>query len=78
MGDNHQRVKWRSKEALDYAFLMSYAQTKATFFLLLEDDIVAKKSFITTIKSAASRKINMNENWFALDFCQVGTIGMNL
>ena len=40
LGDDHQRVVWRSKQNLDFAFLMSYAQTKGTFYVQLEDDIL--------------------------------------
>lgn len=78
LGDDHQRVVWRSKQNLDFAFLMSYAQTKGTFYIQLEDDILAKKNFITTMKSFALHKISIKENWFVLDFCQLGFIGMNL
>ncbi|KAK0176821.1 hypothetical protein PV328_000925 [Microctonus aethiopoides] len=75
LGDDHQRVKWRSKQNLDFAFLMSYAQTKGTFYVQLEDDILAKKNFITTMKLYALEKIGLKENWFILDFCQLGFIG---
>ncbi|XP_066586726.1 alpha-1,3-mannosyl-glycoprotein 4-beta-N-acetylglucosaminyltransferase B [Prorops nasuta] len=75
LGDDHQRVIWRSKQNLDFAFLMSYAQTKGTFYIQLEDDILAKKNFITTMKSFALQKIGTKENWFVLDFCQLGFIG---
>lgn len=78
LGDDHQRVIWRSKQNLDFAFLMSYAQTKGTFYVQLEDDILAKKNFITTMKSFALQKIATKENWFVLDFCQLGFIGMLL
>lgn len=75
LGDDHQRVVWRSKQNLDFAFLMSYAQAKGTFYIQLEDDILAKKNFITTMKSYALQKISQKENWFVLDFCQLGFIG---
>ncbi|XP_074109592.1 alpha-1,3-mannosyl-glycoprotein 4-beta-N-acetylglucosaminyltransferase a isoform X2 [Cotesia typhae] len=75
LGDTHQRVVWRSKQNLDFAFLMSYAHTKGTFYIQLEDDILAKKNFITIMKSYALKKINLKENWFILDFCQLGFIG---
>lgn len=76
LGDDHQRVVWRSKQNLDFAFLMSYARTKGTFYVQLEDDILAKKNFITTMKSYALRKISLKEEWFILDFCQLGFIGV--
>lgn len=46
LGDSHKRVKWRSKQNLDNIFLMAYAQSKGTFYLMLEDDIIAKKNYI--------------------------------
>lgn len=75
LGDDHRRVVWRSKQNLDFAFLMSYASTKGTFYVQLEDDILAKKNFITTMKSYALHKISLKEEWFILDFCQLGFIG---
>lgn len=75
LGDDHQRVVWRSKQNLDFAFLMAYAQSRGTFYVQLEDDILAKKNFITTMKSYALQKIGSKENWLVLDFCQLGFIG---
>ncbi|XP_014215110.1 alpha-1,3-mannosyl-glycoprotein 4-beta-N-acetylglucosaminyltransferase B [Copidosoma floridanum] len=75
LGDDHQRVMWRSKQNLDFAFLMSYAQTKGTFYIQLEDDIRAKKNFISTMKSFALQKVSMKQNWLVLDFCELGFIG---
>ena len=69
---------WRSKQNLDFAFLMSYAQKRGTFYVQLEDDILAKKNFISTMKSFALQKISAKENWFVLDFCQLGFIGESL
>ncbi|XP_051172269.1 alpha-1,3-mannosyl-glycoprotein 4-beta-N-acetylglucosaminyltransferase B [Leptopilina boulardi] len=75
LGDNHQRVIWRSKQNLDFAFLMLYAQRRGIFYVQLEDDILAKKNFISTMKSFALQKVSAKENWFVLDFCQLGFIG---
>ncbi|KAJ8667281.1 hypothetical protein QAD02_008943 [Eretmocerus hayati] len=75
MGDNHQRVVWRSKQNLDFAFLMSYAQSKGTFYVQLEDDILAKANFVTVMKTYALQKISLRENWIVLDFCSLGFIG---
>lgn len=54
---------------------MTYAQTKATFYVQLEDDILAKKNFISSMKNYAIEKTARKEPWFALDFCQLGFIG---
>ncbi|GBP98415.1 Alpha-1,3-mannosyl-glycoprotein 4-beta-N-acetylglucosaminyltransferase A [Eumeta japonica] len=46
LGDPLKRVKWRTKQNLDAMFLMTYAQTKGAFYLMLEDDIIAKKNYM--------------------------------
>lgn len=76
LNDPVDRVKWRSKQNLDYAFLMSYAQLKGTFYVQLEDDILVKENFISKMKNFALRKsAATNDSWFLLDFCQLGFIG---
>lgn len=40
-GDDVERVHWRSKQNLDYAFLMMYAkQRSSSYYVQLEDDIL--------------------------------------
>lgn len=75
LNDPPERVRWRSKQNLDFAFLMAYAQPKATFYVQLEDDILAKRGFVTIMKNFALDKTVRKENWFVLDFCQLGFIG---
>ncbi|KAK7916230.1 hypothetical protein WMY93_011991 [Mugilogobius chulae] len=50
-GDPKERVKWRTKQNLDYCFLMMYAQSKGTYYVQLEDDIVARPNYFTTMKN---------------------------
>nr|CAI5820689.1 unnamed protein product [Callosobruchus analis] len=45
-----------------------------TFYVQLEDDILAKPSFVTEMKKFAIEKIARKEPWFVLDFCQLGFI----
>lgn len=76
LNDPMHRVKWRSKQNLDYAFLMSYAQLKGTFYVQLEDDILVKDNFISKMKKFAILKsTTTNDSWFLLDFCTLGFIG---
>ncbi|XP_018572245.1 alpha-1,3-mannosyl-glycoprotein 4-beta-N-acetylglucosaminyltransferase B [Anoplophora glabripennis] len=75
LGDSPERVRWRSKQNLDFAFLMSYSQPKGTFYVQLEDDILARPSYVTEMKKFAIEKIARKEPWFVLDFCQLGFIG---
>ncbi|NXF21873.1 MGT4B acetylglucosaminyltransferase, partial [Rhodinocichla rosea] len=72
LGDSEERVRWRTKQNLDYSFLMLYAQPKGTFYLQLEDDIIAKPDFIESIKSFAAQQ---SQDWMVLEFSQLGFIG---
>jgi alpha-1,3-mannosylglycoprotein beta-1,4-N-acetylglucosaminyltransferase A/B len=49
LGDEPERVQWRSKQNLDYAFLMMYAQWRGIYYVQLEDDILTKPNFVTTM-----------------------------
>lgn len=75
LNDPMDRVKWRSKQNLDYAFLMAYSQSKCQFYVQLEDDILSKRGFVTIMKNYAIHKTARKEDWFVLDFCQLGFIG---
>ena len=70
-----ERVTWRSKQALDFSFLMMYAKDRGTFYVQLEDDVLTKKGYITTMKKFALGRIAEKKPWFVIDFCQLGFIG---
>ncbi|XP_046644334.1 alpha-1,3-mannosyl-glycoprotein 4-beta-N-acetylglucosaminyltransferase B-like isoform X1 [Daphnia pulicaria] len=75
LNDPVERVKWRTKQNLDYAFLMMYAQSRGMYYVQLEDDILTTPGYITKMKKFALKKEAMNLDWFLLDFCQLGFIG---
>ncbi|XP_009866619.1 PREDICTED: alpha-1,3-mannosyl-glycoprotein 4-beta-N-acetylglucosaminyltransferase B-like [Apaloderma vittatum] len=72
LGDSQDRVRWRTKQNLDFSFLMLYAQPKGRFYLQLEDDIIAKPDYIQSIKSFAAEQ---SQEWMILEFSQLGFIG---
>ncbi|NWH78658.1 MGT4B acetylglucosaminyltransferase, partial [Piaya cayana] len=72
LGDSEDRVRWRTKQNLDYSFLMLYAQLKGTFYLQLEDDIIAKSDYIQSIKNFVAEQ---SQDWMILEFSQLGFIG---
>ena len=49
LGDDMERVTWRSKQALDFSFLMMYAKDRGTFYVQLEDDVLTKKVLVRKI-----------------------------
>ncbi|XP_050817520.1 alpha-1,3-mannosyl-glycoprotein 4-beta-N-acetylglucosaminyltransferase B isoform X1 [Gopherus flavomarginatus] len=72
-GDPKERVRWRTKQNLDYCFLMMYAQSKGIYYVQLEDDIVAKPNYLNTMKNFALQQ--PSEEWMILEFSQLGFIG---
>ncbi|KAJ8736758.1 hypothetical protein PYW07_000029 [Mythimna separata] len=75
LGDSHKRVIWRTKQNLDNIYLMAYAQSKGTFYLMLEDDVIAKNNYVQEIKQFTATTTVHNPNWFFIEFCHVGGIG---
>lgn len=73
LNDSIDRIIWRSKQNLDYAFLMNYAAERSGFYLQLEDDVVAKPGFVSSIKQFIDE--NSAENWLVLEFSELGFIG---
>uniref|UniRef100_A0A8C9VAJ3 Alpha-1,3-mannosyl-glycoprotein 4-beta-N-acetylglucosaminyltransferase B n=1 Tax=Scleropages formosus TaxID=113540 RepID=A0A8C9VAJ3_SCLFO len=64
---------WVTPQNLDYCFLMMYAQSKGTYYVQLEDDIVARPNYFTTMKNFALQQ--PSEEWMILEFSQLGFIG---
>ncbi|KHJ96480.1 N-Acetylglucosaminyltransferase-IV region [Oesophagostomum dentatum] len=44
-GDSKERMRWRTKQNLDYFYLMNYARHKAEYYMQLEDDIIATSGY---------------------------------
>uniref|UniRef100_A0AAY5KWM2 Alpha-1,3-mannosyl-glycoprotein 4-beta-N-acetylglucosaminyltransferase B n=1 Tax=Esox lucius TaxID=8010 RepID=A0AAY5KWM2_ESOLU len=72
-GDSKERVRWRTKQNLDYSFLMLYAQAKGTYYVQLEDDIVAKPGYSQAMKTYV--RSLASDDWMFLEFSQLGFIG---
>uniref|UniRef100_UPI00358E2ECA alpha-1,3-mannosyl-glycoprotein 4-beta-N-acetylglucosaminyltransferase B-like isoform X2 n=1 Tax=Myxine glutinosa TaxID=7769 RepID=UPI00358E2ECA len=72
-GDTPERVRWRTKQNLDYSFLMLYGQSKGKYFVQLEDDIVARPNYLSVMLNFAEQQ--PSEDWLILEFSQLGFIG---
>ncbi|CAG2121382.1 unnamed protein product [Medioppia subpectinata] len=68
LGDPIDRVRWRSKQNLDFGYLMMYCQPKATYYVQLEDDILTKPSYLTKMKNFAVKASLEKKSWLILDF----------
>ncbi|VDK42989.1 unnamed protein product [Anisakis simplex] len=72
-GDSEERVYWRTKQNLDYIFLMLYCQGKGEYYLQLEDDVVTKPGFMSRIHDFIAQQ--PSDSWFMLEFSTLGFIG---
>ncbi|PFX20788.1 Alpha-1,3-mannosyl-glycoprotein 4-beta-N-acetylglucosaminyltransferase B [Stylophora pistillata] len=70
---NGVKQRWRTKQNLDFCYLMMYCQKKARFYVQLEDDIVATPTFASTIKTFALQQ--ETNQWLILEFSALGFIG---
>ncbi|XP_043932596.1 alpha-1,3-mannosyl-glycoprotein 4-beta-N-acetylglucosaminyltransferase C-like [Protopterus annectens] len=71
--DPPNRVTFRSKQNIDYAFLLNFCASLSDYYIMIEDDVYCAKSFFTAIKKAvASRE---GSYWVTLEFSKLGYIG---
>ncbi|KAK7068461.1 hypothetical protein SK128_008066, partial [Halocaridina rubra] len=69
------RVQWRTKQVLDFAFLFWYVWTRqpSTYYLVLEDDVLSAKHFVTAIKDFVS--LHKSHHWISLQLAGFLGIG---
>ncbi|XP_031464376.1 alpha-1,6-mannosyl-glycoprotein 4-beta-N-acetylglucosaminyltransferase isoform X1 [Phasianus colchicus] len=71
--DPEARVKFRSKQNVDYAYLVTFAANLSSYYLMIEDDVLSAKSFFTAIRKAVASQ--EGSNWATLEFSKLGYIG---
>ncbi|KAM9185422.1 alpha-1,6-mannosyl-glycoprotein 4-beta-N-acetylglucosaminyltransferase-like isoform 1-T2 [Mergus octosetaceus] len=71
--DPEERVKFRSKQNVDYAFLLAFAANLSSYYLMIEDDVWSAKSFFTAIRKAVASQ--EGTTWATLEFSKLGYIG---
>ena len=69
--DIDKRVSWRSKQVIDFAFMMHYAASLSTYYIQIEDDVVTIPYFVSNISSC----IENQKTWTVLNFSELGFIG---
>ncbi|XP_068452657.1 alpha-1,3-mannosyl-glycoprotein 4-beta-N-acetylglucosaminyltransferase C-like [Clinocottus analis] len=71
--DPEDRVRFRSKQNVDYAFLLNFCTNLSHFYVMLEDDVRCARNFLTALKKViASRE---GSYWVMLEFSKLGYIG---
>ncbi|XP_077402867.1 alpha-1,3-mannosyl-glycoprotein 4-beta-N-acetylglucosaminyltransferase C-like [Vanacampus margaritifer] len=73
--DSPERVSYRSKQNLDYAFLVHYSSGLGRYYLQLEDDVSSAKNFPTAIKKCVEEQEGKKTTWATLEFSTLGYIG---
>lgn len=76
LDDSPKRVRWRSKQVLDAAFLMSYARNRSQYFLMLEDDVTSKRNFFRDMKNYVEHlnKVFLKNPWKIIKISPVGNV----
>lgn len=73
--DAADRVSFRSKQNLDYAFLMHYSAALGQYYLQLEDDVSSAKNFLSVIRRHVYEQERTGKTWAMLEFSTLGYIG---
>ncbi|XP_018555683.1 alpha-1,3-mannosyl-glycoprotein 4-beta-N-acetylglucosaminyltransferase C isoform X1 [Lates calcarifer] len=73
--DAPERVSFRSKQNLDYSFLIHYSASLGQYYLQLEDDVSSAKNFLTTIRRHIEEQEVKKTTWAMLEFSALGYIG---
>lgn len=72
--DGGDRLKWRAKQNIDFAYLLLYSQNISDFYIQLEDDVLCATNFTQSIRSEL-QGMGRTEKWFMLEFSRLGFIG---
>ncbi|XP_056155956.1 alpha-1,3-mannosyl-glycoprotein 4-beta-N-acetylglucosaminyltransferase C-like [Lampris incognitus] len=73
--DSPERVSFRSKQNLDYSFLIHYSTGLSQYYLQLEDDILSAPNYLSTIRKHIQEQEAKSIAWATLEFSRLGYIG---
>ncbi|XP_077013557.1 alpha-1,3-mannosyl-glycoprotein 4-beta-N-acetylglucosaminyltransferase C-like [Tamandua tetradactyla] len=73
LNDTSAYVAFRSKQNMDYAFLMNFATNHSDYFLMIEDDVKCAPGFVTQIATILSAW--EDKPWVTLEFSQLNFTG---
>lgn len=73
--DAPDRVSFRSKQNVDYSFLIHYSAALSQYYLQLEDDVFSARNFLTNIRKHIEEQNTKKGSWAMLEFSALGYIG---
>ena len=66
------RVKWRSKQVVDYAFMFYVGKNLSKYYMQIEDDVISSMKLLPKIKDGIAKA---PKQWTTLEFAYLGFIG---
>lgn len=73
--DPPNRVTFRSKQNVDYSFLINYSAGLSHYYLQLEDDVSCANNFFTHIRRRTEEQEAKETTWAVIEFSVLGYIG---
>lgn len=73
--DAADRVAFRSKQNIDYSYLVHYSAALGRYYLQLEDDVGVAKNFLSKIRHSITEQNAKKSTWSCLEFSTLGYIG---
>ena len=73
LGDGQTRMYWRSKQSIDYVYLLRYSKDLADYYMQMEDDVSCEVNYTKYIRDFMEEK--RNDPWVSLSFTGWGFIG---
>uniref|UniRef100_A0A914X7M3 Alpha-1,3-mannosyl-glycoprotein 4-beta-N-acetylglucosaminyltransferase A n=1 Tax=Plectus sambesii TaxID=2011161 RepID=A0A914X7M3_9BILA len=70
--DPPDRMYWRTKQNLDYVYLMMYCQQRGRYYMQLEDDVVTKVGYMGKVREFIASRTD--GTWLMLEFSSLGFI----
>ncbi|XP_055045147.2 alpha-1,3-mannosyl-glycoprotein 4-beta-N-acetylglucosaminyltransferase C [Misgurnus anguillicaudatus] len=71
--DAPDRVSFRSKQNVDYSFLLHFSRNLSQYYIMLEDDVTCAKNFFSYLRQHV-RSMGSSK-WVTLEFSKLGYIG---
>ncbi|KAK6754896.1 hypothetical protein RB195_013709 [Necator americanus] len=71
--DSTDRMLWRTKQNIDYIYIMTYAIKRCEYYMQLEDDVEAAPAYARVIFNYLA--LNSGTEWLFMSFSSMGFIG---
>ncbi|XP_077177957.1 alpha-1,3-mannosyl-glycoprotein 4-beta-N-acetylglucosaminyltransferase C-like [Paroedura picta] len=70
--DIQEKAQYRSKQNVDYAYLLNFCANLSQYYLMLEDDVVCANNFVSAIQNYVQSEV---KSWTTVAFSSLGHIG---